>query len=431
MNILIIGSGGREHALAFFLNKQGNRVFCAPGNAGTEEICLPHSIKKVNDFKALNDFVSSQKIDLTVVGPENFLADGIADAFAERGHALFGPSKRAAQLESSKAWAKGFMKKYDIPTARFVICRSLDEAYRAVDNNFSDWNGVVIKCSGLTGGKGVIVCSTLSEAHQAIEIVMKERRYGSAGNEIVVEEKLEGYELSLLAFADDTKMIPMIPSQDHKRLLDNDQGPNTGGIGAFAPVPFVDRILINQIREEIIDRTQAGLNKEGINYRGIVFFGLMITQYGPKVLEYNCRFGDPETQAILPLLESDLGEIMNACLQNRLKEEEIRWSPRYACCVVMVSGGYPNSFQTGYEIKGLNKLKDQPNSLVFHAGTSRNAKGDVVTSGGRVLGVTGLGNDLEQAIKESYQAVKKISFDQAHYRSDIARQALTIHEASC
>ncbi len=424
MKILVLGNGGREHALAHKFKQQGHQVFCFPGNGGTQEICLPSPELNLKDFAALSQFAASQKIDMTVVGPEQLLADGIADAFAAQGQPLFGPTQKAVQLESNKVASKKFMVNHHIPTARHVSCRSIQEAEKAVQDYFSKWNGVVIKCSGLTGGKGVLVCRSPQEAFKAIQTVMGDLRYGSAGKEIVVEEKLEGFELSILAFADGKKIIPMIPSQDHKRLYEGDSGPNTGGIGAYSPVPLAGPELLQQIREEIIEPTQAGLIKEGIEYKGVIYFGLMITASGPKVLEYNGRFGDPEAQAVLPLLQSDLAEIMRACIHGKLKEENIHWAKKASCCVVMVSGGYPEHFQTGYEIKGLDKLNKHPNCTAFHAGTSQDAKGRLVTSGGRVLGITGWGASLEEAVSAAYDGVNEIEFENSYYRRDIAYQAL-------
>ena len=426
MKILILGSGGREHALAHTFFRQGHRVYCLPGNAGTDEICdaIPKQWGAINatHHNQITDLVKKLGVDLTVVGPENLLEGGIADAFAVQHLPLFGPTKKATTLESSKAWSKQFMAKYQIPTARFSLSKNLKEAHELANKNFTEWNGVVIKPSGLTGGKGVAVCQTLEEASDAIKEIMEENLYGKAGEEIVIEERLIGKELSILAFCDGEKMIPMIPSQDHKRLYNNDKGPNTGGVGAYAPPPFADK-LMTEIKETIIDRTNEGLKREGIIYKGVLFFGIILTASGPKLLEYNCRFGDPEAQAVLPLLGSDLARIMRSCLDGKLQDKDIIWSAKVSCCVVMVSGGYPNRFVTGQEIFGLNDLKGQRNCLVFHAGTVRNEGNHVVTSGGRVLGITGIGNTLQEAIDMAYDGVKKISFNQAYYRTDIAHQA--------
>jgi phosphoribosylamine---glycine ligase len=420
--ILILGSGGREHALAHTFFRQGHRVFCHPGNAGTEQICeaVPVSMK----HESALTIAEKLKIDLTVVGPEDHLAKGISDIFTIQNKLLFGPSKRAAQLESSKAWAKEFMKKYSIPTARFKVCYNSKQAQATAHAHFKEWNGLVIKPSGLTAGKGVTVCGTIEEALNAIEEIMDKALYGDAGKTVIVEERLFGKELSLLAFCDGVKMIPMIPSQDHKNLYEGDKGPNTGGIGAYAPTPFVSASLMNTIRKDIVERTNTALQCKGLTYRGILYFGIMLTDAGPKVLEYNCRFGDPEAQAILPLLQSDLYELMLACLNGDLKEQDLSWSQQAACCVVMASAGYPHKPRTGEKILGLNKVKESSDCLIFHAGTTRNSEGSILTAGGRVLGVTGLGNTLQEAVSIAYKAVDNIAFKGAHYRRDIAYSGL-------
>ncbi len=428
MKILVLGNGGREHALVHAFKQHGHVVYCLPGNAGTTLLCqpTPHQVN-VRDFTTLAAFAKAYAIDLTVVGQEQFLADGLADFFAAEGLTLFGPKRQAAQMESSKVWAKAFMTRHEIPTASHVACFSYDEAADAL-SRLSHWDGIVVKCGGLTGGKGVTVCSTSEEALDTIHKFMRENRYGLAGHAIVLEERLEGREISLLAFADGKRMIPMVPSQDHKRLYDEDRGPNTGGIGAYAPVSFVTGKIMHQIKDEIIDRTQAGLDKEGIAYQGVIYFGLMLTKTGPKLLEYNCRFGDPEAQVVLPLLKSDPAEIMLACTQGKLEAKEIAWTMQSACCVVMASGGYPENFQTGYEIKGLDQIKNASRCRVFHAGTAFDAEGKFVTAGGRVLGITGIADNLETAAAIAYENVGKILFNDAHFRSDIAAQALPKQE---
>lgn len=431
MKVLVIGSGGREHALAHTFHRQGHAVCCLPGNGGTAEFCDPFSSREdrfdLFKFDQLISYVKEQQIDLTVVGPEDFLTKGIANAFASSHLPLFGPSQEASLLEGSKAWAKKFMSKHRIPTARFAICSSEEEARQVIRLNFEGWNGVVIKPDGLTNGKGVTCCKTEKEAEAAIVEIMKEKRYGAAGATVVLEEHLSGKEISLLALCDGKMILPMIPSQDHKRLHDGDMGPNTGGMGAYAPVSFVTKSIMEQIQSLIVQRTQEGLEREHITYQGILYFGIMLTTGGPKILEYNCRFGDPETQALLPLLNSDLAHLMLACCSGNLRSKELLWKSQSACCVVMASEGYPYSVsQTqatkNNEILGLDRLKDQKDLLVFHAGTKKGNNGEILSAGGRVLGVTGIGNSLTEAVHQAYKGVDAIHFPGAQYRRDIAYQ---------
>ena len=404
MKLLVIGSGGREHALVHTFHRQGHIVYCIPGNAGTQSICAAHPPLDPHDFSSLISFVRENSIDLTIVGPEDFLAKGIANAFLKENLLLFGPVKEASLLESSKAWAKSFMNKYNIPTARFKVCNTQSEALAAIHPN------VVIKPSGLTAGKGVVCCNTVEEAKTAIHAICNDT--------IIVEEMLIGRELSLLAFSDGTSIVSMIPAQDHKRLYDCEKGPNTGGMGAYAPVPFVTDQMLQEIQTLVIDRTLEGLKQENIHYVGVIYFGLMLTKDGPKVLEYNCRFGDPETQAILPLLESDLAEIMLACCRGHLQTTPVLWKPQSSCCVVMASEGYPYACKTGLQLKGL----EQSDAIIFHAATKKNADGQIVSSGGRVLGITGLGDTLQTAIQNAYRGVKTVVFPTSQYRTDIANQ---------
>jgi len=425
MNILVIGSGGREHALVHTFHRQGHQVYCLPGNAGTDQFSETISEPcSTDDHPKLAELVKKYGIDFTVVGPETPLAAGIADHFATENLPLFGPFKKAAILESSKVWAKEFMSKYRIPTARYVICRNQDEARHAVHRYFPEWRGVVIKPNGLTAGKGVMCCEELHEAEQAIDAVMGQQEFGHAGQEVVIEEMLSGPEVSILAFCDGRTMVPMIPSQDHKRLEEGDRGPNTGGMGAYAPVSIIDENLFDGIRESIIEKTNFGLKQEGIDYRGVLYFGLMVTDSGPKVLEYNCRFGDPEAQVVLPLLKSNLAEVMLSCCHGNLNNLDLAWIPQAACCVVMASGGYPKEYKKGCVIQGLDNHMNQQDIICFHAGTKKNENGDVVTSGGRVLGITGLGNNLEQAIQAAYRGAGQIQYEKAYYRKDIAHKAL-------
>lgn len=312
MKILVIGSGGREHALCHTFLRQGHEVIALPGNAGTHHLA-PRKKIDMDKLDEIADFAEKEQVDISVVGPEAFLAKGIKDIFSERGLILFGPRKNATRLESSKCFAKQFMERHDIPTAPFEICRTATEALNIIETHFDKWKGVVLKPDGLTAGKGVMVCKTLDTAKEAVSVLFEQKRYGSASDIVVIEQLLQGPECSLLAFCDGNIMVPMIPSQDHKRLLENDAGPNTGGVGAYAPVPFVTDEMMQTITDKIMTPTNLGLQSEGIVYRGILYFGIMLTQDGPKVLEYNCRFGDPEAQVVLPLLKSDLAEIMLAC----------------------------------------------------------------------------------------------------------------------
>ena len=426
MRILLVGSGGREHALAHTFVRQGHQVYCIPGNAGIDEICekIPPEFSKirVQDVDKFPQIAKQLQVDLTVVGPEDPLSRGIVDHFNKENLPIFGPTKKAAQLESSKAFAKDFMKKHSIPTAFFEICHSPTEAKSAVEKIFTKGNKVVIKPSGLTAGKGVTLCQSKEEAFATIQLLMEEGKYQAAGQELVVEEMLYGREVSILAFCDGKRIVPMLPSQDHKRVNNDDQGPNTGGMGAYAPVPFAHQDLLDQIYQKIILPTQKGFETEKILYQGVLYFGIMVTADGPMILEYNCRFGDPETEALLPLLESDLAEIMLACYQGKLAEKEIHWTDQSACCVVMASGGYPESYETGFSIMGLEDVKSFQDVLVFHAGTIRDLNGEVKTAGGRVLAVTGRGDNLDQAISHAYAAISHIQFKNAHFRTDIAQK---------
>ncbi|NGX57518.1 MAG: Phosphoribosylamine--glycine ligase [Chlamydiae bacterium] len=423
MKILVIGSGGREHALCHTFLRQGHQVVALPCNAATSKLSPQKAVSPENTSKLVK-FAQENDIALTVVGPENYLANGIKDIFSKKGLKLFGPLQEATKLESSKSWAKEFMHKYQIPSARFFTCRTSQKAKQIIRDHFAEWGGVAIKPSGLTAGKGVMCCKTLQDAEEAIRIHFDEKRYGDASDKVVIEELLQGPECSLLAFCDGKTMIPMIPSQDHKRLWENDAGPNTGGVGAYAPVPLIGEQILQEIYDQIMEPTNQGLKEEGILYQGVVYFGIMLTAQGPKVLEYNCRFGDPEAQVVLPLLQSDLAEIMLACCDGTLAQKKVTWKPQSACVVVMCSGGYPHSYQTGYQIYGLEDFQNDDNVIVFHAGTKINDHKKVVTNGGRVLGVTGIGDSLNEAVGHAYRCVSKLSFTDAHYRRDIANQSL-------
>lgn len=417
----MIGSGGREHALAHTFWRQGHEVFCCPGNPGIRTIATPLARELLDDFAVLVRKVRELKIDLTVVGPESFLEKGIADVFASENLLLFGPNQRAARIESSKAWAKEFMTKYQIPTALFQVCGSLNSALQTAHSFFSKGKKAVVKPSGLTGGHGVVCCQTYEKAEKALRHLFKEKPYGSAGQEVVIEEHLFGPELSLQVISDGVAIFPLLAAQDHKGLYDGDLGPNTGGMGAYAPLPFVDRAMHERIEQTIIEPTLRGLQQEGILYQGILYFGLMLTQEGPKVLEYNCRFGDPEAQAILPLLETDLASLMMAAVRGDLPSQTIQWKSGANCCVVLTSEGYPGSPITGSLI---GELPEKDDLFLFHAGTALDNRGNLVTAGGRVLGVTALGADLDDAIAKAYQAIEG-RFPWAYFRRDIGRATVS------
>jgi phosphoribosylamine--glycine ligase len=419
MNILLIGSGGREHALAWKLSqsKQVTRIFVAPGNGGTASTPKCENVPILErNIPGLLAFAQKNEVTLTVVGPEAPLVAGIVDQFQEAGLRIFGPSRAAAQLEGSKAFSKQFMQRHGIPTGRAAIFADFDEATRYLRTLDAP---PVIKASGLAAGKGVILPDSKEDAAQVLQEMLLHNRFGAAGQTVLVEERLHGPELSVLAFSDGETLRIMPGAQDHKRLLDGDRGPNTGGMGAFAPSPLATPALLIQIEQEILRPTVAGMAAEGTPYVGVLYAGLMLTEEGPKVLEFNCRFGDPETQVILPLLESDLLELFLACTEGRLHDQTPEWKPETAVTVVMASGGYPGEYVKGVEITGIREA-ERRGCLVFHAGTK--LKDDrLVTNGGRVLAVTGLGTTLDQAVEQAYTGVQQIRFNQAFYRRDIGR----------
>ena len=423
MKVLVIGSGGREHALVHTFWRQGHTVYCYPGNPGILSLASPLSSQPglLENYASLAREVKEKRIELTVVGSEVHLERGIQDFFASHGLPLFGPSQRAARMESSKAWSKAFMAKYRIPTASFEVCQTASAARHAAKALFLQGKGAVVKASGLAGGKGVVCCASYEEAEAAIRQIAEERIYGSAGSEVVVEELIAGPEISFQTIVDGESIFPLLAAQDHERLLDGDLGPNTGGMGAYAPLPFLGAEMQEEIDRSIVKPTLRGLQQEGISYRGVLYFGLMLTKEGPKALEYNCRFGDPETQAILPLLETDLAQLMSAAIRGDLGSVPIRWKPKASCCVVLASKGYPCSFEQGRQIASLPERDDL---LFFHAGTLLDAQGNLITAGGRVLGVTGIGADLEEAIEKIYTALDGFPCSWAHYRRDIGRAAL-------
>jgi phosphoribosylamine--glycine ligase len=416
-NILVVGSGGREHALVWKLkqSKHVDNVYCAPGNAGIAQIAKIVDIK-AEDINSLADFAEKNKIDLTIVGPEAPLVMGIVDEFEKRNLRIFGPNKIAAQLEGSKVFAKQFMKENKIPTADFRIFDNSEEAKEYVNNRNVP---MVVKADGLAAGKGVIVCKSNKEAIDAIDKIMVEKKFGDSGNKIIIEDFLRGEEASILAVTDGKDFVTLLPSQDHKPILDGDKGENTGGIGAYTPTPIIDDEMSERIKKEVLKPTINGMLRNP--FKGCLYAGLMITEEGPKVLEFNCRFGDPEVQPVLSLLETDFYEILEASINKNIDSIEIKNKDGAACCVVMVSGGYPGNYEKGKIIYGLEKIPK--NVFVFHAGTTIK-DGNIVTNGGRVLGVTGIGKDIQSAIKTAYDGVKCISWENEYHRSDIGHKAL-------
>ena len=417
MNILVIGSGGREHALFWKLSEspQTERIYAIPGNPGMGEM----TDIAVTDNAAILQFAKEKDIDLVVVGPEVPLMNGLVDDLEAAGIPAFGPRANAAEIEGSKSFAKDLMKKYGIPTARYEVFAEA-EAARAYIR--SEGAPIVVKADGLAAGKGVVVAMTEQEALDAVDAIMENNSFGDAGERVVIEEFMEGEEASLLAFTDGTVIRPMISAQDHKRAFDGDKGPNTGGMGTYAPAPVMTPELTERAVEEILKPTISAMEKEGRAYRGCLYLGLMITADGPKVVEFNARFGDPETQVVLPLLDGDLVQIMHACADGTLADVPIRWKDGAAVCVVLSAGGYPASYEKGNEIYGIGNA-EKLGALVFHAGTAKK-NGKIVTNGGRVLGVVGMGKDIASAVQSAYDAVDQISFKGEYHRKDIAHRAL-------
>ena len=418
MKVLVIGSGGREHALAWKIAQSPlvKKVFCAPGNAGTANVAENIDIPSDN-VDALLQFATVTGIGLTIVGPEQPLVKGLVDSFEESGLRVFGPSQRAAEIEGSKVFCKDLMKKYGIPTARYESFDSPDQVKLFTKED----EPVVVKASGLAAGKGVILCSNAEEARSAVQSIMQEKAFGNAGDQVVVEEFLTGQEVSLLAFTDGKTVLPLDSAQDHKAAFDGDKGPNTGGMGAYSPALVFTEELKQQVIDEIMIPTVRAMAKEGRYYRGILYAGLMLTESGPKVLEFNARFGDPETQPIMMRIKNDIVPIFEACIDGTLAKQSLQWRQEPTICVVMAAKGYPSSYEKGKEISGLNSDENRQ-AVVFHAGTKLE-NGKVLTNGGRVLGVTALGSDINQAIKNAYSAVDKIKWDGVHYRKDIGNKA--------
>jgi phosphoribosylamine---glycine ligase len=421
MKVLVVGGGGREHALVWKITQSPkvSKIFCAPGNAGISEQATLVPIK-ANDLNGLLNFASREKIDLTIVGPEEPLTKGIVDLFESKGLAIFGASQRAAELEGSKAFAKEMMKKYRIPTSSHEI---FDDPKKAKDYIRRQGAPVVVKADGLAAGKGVIVCKTVEEALKSVDQMMVEKIFGEAGHRVVVEDYLVGEEASYLAFTDGKAILPMASSQDHKQVFDGDQGPNTGGMGAYSPAPVVTDDVHEKIIEKILRPIIQGMGEEGRPYKGVLYAGLMIHEGHPKVLEFNARFGDPETQPVLMRMKGDIIPILQACIKGTLSQYRIEWDSRAAVCVVMASKGYPGDYEKGKPISGLQEVSQMEDIFVFHAGTALK-DGQMSTNGGRVLGVTGLGKDIPRAIERTYQAVQKISWEGAHCRKDIGQKAL-------
>jgi len=421
MKVLVIGSGGREHALVWKIAQSPlvKKIFCAPGNAGIgqQAECLPILAE---DVKSLSSWAEKEKIDLTVVGPEAPLTVGIVDAFEARGLRIFGPSQQAAEIEGSKAFAKDLMKKYGIPSGEFQTFADFAGAVSYVKKRGVP---IVVKADGLAAGKGVIPCYTLEQALAAIDLIMVKKAFGSAGRRIVIEEFLQGEEASFLAFTDGETVLPLASCQDHKPIFDDDQGPNTGGMGAYSPAPVVSEKVHRQVMENIMIPIVRAMAKEGRKYRGVLYAGLMIRDEKARVLEFNARFGDPEAQPLLMRMKGDLIPLLQAMAEGRLGSRQVEWDDRATVCVVMASGGYPGSYEKGKVISGLEEAAKVPATFIFHAGTALR-DGKVVTNGGRVLGVTALGKEIGEAIAKAYEVVGKISWDGAHYRKDIGRKAL-------
>ena len=421
MKILVVGGGGREHALVWKIaqSPKVTKIYCAPGNAGISGQATIVPIE-ASDLNGLLEFALKEKIDLTVVGPEDPLTRGIVDLFESKGLSIFGSNQKAAEIEGSKAFAKEMMKKYHLPTASYEIFEDRMEAVNYIRRQGAP---IVVKADGLAVGKGVIVCTTVEEAIQSVDRIMVEKIFGEAGNRVIIEEYLVGEEASYIAFTDGKAILPLASSQDHKPIFNGDQGPNTGGMGAYSPAPVVTDQVHERIMEKIFRPMIQGMGEEGRPYKGVLYAGLMIHHGNPKVLEFNARFGDPETQPVLMRMKGDIVPILEACIRGNLSRCEIEWENRASVCVVMASKGYPGEYEKGKIIEGLEEVSRMKDIFVFHAGTAlKDSK--IVTNGGRVIGVTGLGEDIPRAIERTYQAVRMISWGGVHYRTDIGQKAL-------
>ncbi len=419
MKVLIVGSGGREHAIAASVAKSPkvDKIYCAPGNAGIGQLAECVDIKAM-EFEKLVSFAKENKIDLTIVGMDDPLVGGIVDAFEAEGLRIFGPRKNAAILEGSKAFSKDLMKKYNIPTAAYENFDDADKALEYLETaNFP----IVLKADGLALGKGVLICNTLDEARAGVKEIMLDKHFGEAGNRMVIEEFMTGREVSVLSFVDGKTIKTMTSAQDHKRAGDGDKGLNTGGMGTFSPSPFYTEEVDKFCREHIYQATVDAMAAEGRMFKGVIFFGLMLTEKGPRVLEYNARFGDPEAQVVLPRMKNDIIDVVEACIDTRLDEIDLQFEDNAAVCVVLASDGYPVKYEKGFEIRGLESFEGKDGYYCFHAGTRLDANGKFVTNGGRVLGVTAKGADLKEARKNAYEATKWVDFDNKYMRNDIGK----------
>ncbi|WP_026895229.1 phosphoribosylamine--glycine ligase [Clostridiisalibacter paucivorans] len=416
MKVLVVGNGAREHALVWKIAQSNkvSKIYCAPGNGGISNIAQCVNINP-GDVDTLLGFALKEGIDLTVVGPELPLVNGIVDKFNEKGLNIFGPNKKASMLEGSKTFSKRFMEKYDIPTARF---KSYDNAQDAIGDLDNFDCPLVIKADGLAAGKGVVICNTYKEAEDTILQMIEKNKFGDAGKNIVIEEFLEGIEVSLLCFVDGKNIVPMESARDYKKALDGDKGLNTGGMGCFSPNPILNEGLTNRINKEILTKIMTGFNRENIEFKGVLFIGFMITEKGPKILEFNVRFGDPETEVVIPRLESDIIDIFTKVIDGNINSSDIKWSNKRTLCVIAASGGYPESYEKGKLVSGLDSLDDD--ILVFHGGT-KNIDKDIYTNGGRVLAVTALGENLYEAREKAYKNIKKVKFQGIQYRNDIGK----------
>ena len=414
MKILVVGGGGREHAICWKLSNESDveKIYCAPGNAGISSVAKCIDIQD-SDIENLLKFAKENQIDLTIVGPEIPLVAGIVDAFEKEGLKIFGPNKKCAQLEGSKSFSKDFMIRHNLPTAKYKEYTNLDEAISEID---SFGYPVVIKADGLAAGKGVVIPENREDAITTLKEMMSDHKFGNAGDKIVVEEFLNGIETSILAFVDNDTIVPMVSSKDHKKVFEGEAGLNTGGMGTFSPSEIYTDELAKEVQEKILDKTLEGFKKDNLNYKGILFVGLMITEDGPKILEYNVRFGDPETQSVLFRLDTDLNKIIIAILENNLKDIEINYSKEEAICVMLTSGGYPENYEKGKVISGLENLDSD--IVVFHSGTKFDNE-NIVTNGGRVIGITAKGKTVKEAGEKVYENIKKINFEGMHYRKDI------------
>jgi phosphoribosylamine--glycine ligase len=420
MKILVVGSGGREHALVWKLkqSKKVTDIFVAPGNAGTAEVAKNIKVSNINDVVK---WVKKNPVDLVIIGPDDYLAGGIVNKLQKLNIPVFGPTKEASQIEWSKSFAKSFMQQEGIPTAQFKTFTNIKEAKLYVkDKKYP----LVIKVDGLALGKGVFISKSVEEANDALEKIMTNQVFGSAGNEVLIEEFLEGREISVHAFCDGNSATMFPSSQDHKKIFEGDEGPNTGGMGTIAPVPGITDIQIKEIKEKIILPTLLGLKERGKPFQGVLFPGIMLTKSGPKVIEFNARFGDPETQSYMRILKTDLVEIILSCISGKLETQQIKWSDEYASCVILASGGYPLSYKKGFEIQGLEE-NGKDKIEIFHSGTSFK-KGKVVTNGGRVLGITSTDTSLEKSLLKTYKAIEIIHFDEIYFRKDIGSKAVKL-----